>query len=72
MPVALPLEKMTTREKLCAMEEIWDNLAHRPSQVPSPAWHGEELKLREERLAKNLTHFSDWSEAKLRIRRQAQ
>jgi hypothetical protein len=54
------------------MEEIWDNLAHRPSQIPSPAWHGEELKIREERLAKGLTRFSDWSDAKLRIRQQAQ
>ena len=72
MQVVLPLEKMTTREKLCAIEEIWETLAHVPSQVPSPDWHGEELKLREERLAKGLTHFSDWSEAKQRIRQQAQ
>ena len=72
MQVALPLEKMTTREKLCVLETVWDDLAHNPSEVPSPAWHGEELKAREERLAKGLTHFSDWSEAKHRIRGQVQ
>ncbi len=70
MPTTLPLEKMTTQEKLCALEEIWNDLAHAPAQVPSPVWHGEELKAREERLAKGLTHFSDWSEARKRIREQ--
>lgn len=72
MQVVLPLDKMTTQEKLCALEEIWDDLARTPSLVPCPAWHGEELKVREERLAKGLTHFSDWSEAKRRIREQVQ
>ena len=70
MQPALPLDKMTTQDKLRALEEIWDDLAHTPGQVPSPAWHGEELKAREARLAKGLTHFSDWSDAKQRIRGQ--
>ena len=70
MHVALPLEKMTTQDKLSVIEEIWDDLAHNPTQVPSPVWHGEELKAREERLAKGLTRFSDWSDAKQRIREQ--
>ncbi len=70
MQIALPLEKMTTQDKLRALGEIWDDLAHNPAQLPGPAWHGEELKAREERLAKGLTHFSDWAEAKQRIREQ--
>ena len=70
MQVVLPLEKMTTREKLCAIEEIWDSLSHAPGQVSCPAWHGEELKIREERLAQGQTRFSDWAEAKQRIREQ--
>ncbi len=70
MHVALPLEKMTTQDKLGVIEEIWDDLTHNPTQVPSPVWHGEELKAREERLAKGMTRFSDWSDAKQRIREQ--
>lgn len=70
MNVALPLDKMTTQEKLRVLEEIWDDLSHTPENVPYPVWHGEELKVREERLAKGLTHFSDWAEAKQRIRGQ--
>lgn len=72
MQVTLPLEKMTTQEKLCALESIWEDLAKSPSEVPSPSWHGEELKAREGRLAKGLAHFSDWAEAKQRIRGQVQ
>lgn len=70
MQTVLPLDTMTTQDKLRAFEEIWNDLAHTPSQVPSPAWHGEELKAREKRLANGSTHFSDWSEAKQRIRGQ--
>lgn len=70
MNTSLPLEKMTTQDKLRILEEVWDDLAKTPSEIPAPVWHGEELKAREERLAKGLTHFSDWSEAKERIRGQ--
>lgn len=72
MSVVIPLDKMTTQEKLCALEELWDDLAHTPANVPSPGWHGEELSVREERFAKGLTHFSDWAEVKDRIRGQVQ
>ncbi|MBN2685659.1 MAG: addiction module protein [Pontiellaceae bacterium] len=70
MSAVLPLDKMTTQEKLRALEAIWDDLAHTPESIPSPDWQGEELNVREERLAKGLTHFSDWTEAKDRIRGQ--
>ena len=70
MGAVLPLDKMTTQEKLRALEAIWDDLSHAPVDIPSPSWQGEELKGREERLAKGLTHFSDWTEAKDRIRGQ--
>jgi len=70
MQITLPLDKMTTQEKLRTLETIWDDLSHVPEGIPNPAWHGEELKAREERLAKKLTHFSDWTEAKQRIREQ--
>ncbi|VGO21620.1 hypothetical protein SCARR_03694 [Pontiella sulfatireligans] len=43
MSTALALDKMTTDDKLRALEEIWDNLALTPSEAPAPQWHGEEL-----------------------------
>ena len=38
MQPVLPLDQMTTEEKLRAIEEIWDDLLRRPGGVPSPAW----------------------------------
>ncbi|MBI2432916.1 MAG: addiction module protein [Candidatus Hydrogenedentes bacterium] len=48
MELAIPLEKMTVAEKLRALELIWDDLQRRSEDVPSPAWHEDVLKSREE------------------------
>ena len=39
MKLTLPLDKMTTEEKLLALEEIWEDLCRTPDNIPSPAWH---------------------------------
>jgi len=69
MTIGLPLDKMTTEEKLRALEEIWDSLAATPSEVPSPAWHEDILKAREEGARKGESKFLDWDEAKRNLRK---
>ncbi|HRE82333.1 MAG TPA: addiction module protein [Opitutaceae bacterium] len=34
------IQKMTTSERLAAMEQLWDALCHEPTEPISPAWHG--------------------------------
>lgn len=70
MKVVIPLDKMTVPEKLRALEELWDDLQRTPDGVPSPAWHGDVLKARENRVAEGSSQFHDWPEAKSRIRRR--
>lgn len=70
MKTPLALEKMTVKEKLQVMEAIWDDLCQKEDQVPSPDWHGSVLAEREKRLASGETRFSDWEEAKERIRKR--
>ncbi len=41
------------------------------SKVKSPAWHAEELKATEKLVKSGQANFSDWEEAKVRIRRKA-
>lgn len=41
------------------------------SKVKSPAWHAEELKATEKLVKSGQAKFSDWEEAKIRIRRKA-
>jgi len=67
MQVTLPLDKMTTSDKLRAIEELWEDLQKSSEQVPSPSWHEDVLNAREGRVKEGASSFSDWSEAKRRI-----
>ena len=71
MKTAVALDKLTVAEKLGVMEAIWDDLCRDESRVPSPAWHGEVLAGREARISSGEAKFSDWEQAKKRIRRRA-
>lgn len=68
MKLAIPLDQMTTAEKLRALEQIWENLCRTPNEVPSPSWHADVLQDREKRIQQGSSQFVDWSEAKERIR----
>jgi hypothetical protein len=67
---ALPLDEMSVEEKLQAMEAIWASLSANPEAIESPAWHEEELRVREARVASGEAKFIDWEKAKEGIRRQ--
>lgn len=68
MQTALPLEKMSTEEKIQVMELIWDDLCKNEESLTSPLWHGEILQEREEKIKKGGDKFVDWEEAKKHIR----
>ena len=66
--VVLPLERMTVAEKLEVIDRIMEDFSRTPASVPSPAWHGEELKRREEALKNGTDRFISLEEADRRIR----
>jgi hypothetical protein len=66
MPITLPLDQMTVKEKLAIMELLWEDLARTPGAIESPPWHKDVLDERSARTA----HFTDWEKAKTRIRRK--
>jgi putative addiction module component (TIGR02574 family) len=35
----LPLDQMSTKDKLQAMEALWESLAREGDEIPSPDWH---------------------------------
>lgn len=70
MPVTLPLKEMTLQEKLAAMESLWEDLAHTPEAVESPAWHKDILDERRQRLAEGKSRLVDWETAKAEIRKK--
>ena len=71
MPVALPLQKMSRDEKLRAMEALWADLSQDEDRFESPAWHAQTLREAERAVKTGKARFSDWEEAKKRIRRKA-
>ena len=68
MNMTLPLDEMTTVEKLEALEQIWTDLIGDAGGVPSPGWHQDELADRLERVERGDSRFADFDEAKARIR----
>lgn len=68
MSYSLPLDQMSTAEKLRVIEEVWDDLCRSPGAVPSPAWHEETLRQREARIESGKAKFVDWAQAKKDIR----
>jgi len=63
---------MSRKEKLEAMEALWDDLAKNGSDVVSPAWHETALKETEDRYVAGQEGVSDWDEAKKELRNRFQ
>jgi len=61
---------MSQAAKLRVMEELWDDLCRSPEGVPLPAWHGEVLAARVERVAKGEAEFREWPDVKERLLRK--
>ncbi len=68
MDVVLPLDRMTTAEKLRAMETLWADLSRNADTFESPAWHADFLRERQQRIAEGKETFVDWEEAKRQLR----
>ena len=70
MNISLPLDKMTSLDKIAMMEQLWDDLCRDPESVPSPDWHKSVLEEREERINNGKAEFTAFEVAKDRIRDQ--
>lgn len=68
MPVALPLAEMSVKEKISAMESLWESLSKSPDQIESPIWHKQILDRRHKRASESKATFRDWETAKAKIR----
>ena len=68
MDVVLPLDRMTTEEKLRAMEALWADLTRNADDFESPAWHADVLREREQRVVEGKETFVDWEDAKRQLR----
>lgn len=61
---------LSPAEKLQLVEDLWDDLASSPDDVPVHEWQKEELDRRKANLMKNPGSTLSWGELKARIRRR--
>lgn len=59
---------LSPSEKLQLVEDLWDDLAAIPSDVPIPDWQVEELDRRKANLKSNPASGLAWDEVKRRVR----
>lgn len=58
------LKKMTTSERLQAMEALWDSLLYENDAVETPEWHDKILQERKENIASGSAAFTSLAELK--------
>lgn len=68
MTLTLPLDSMSTLDKLQAIEDIWSDLLRRSDDIPSPSWHGDVLNAREQKVKEGTARFLTVDEAKQAVR----
>jgi len=68
MSSVLEVKMLSKTEKLRLLETLWADLSEDESCIASPPWHQDALHESERLQAEGLATFSDWSEAKVRIR----
>ena len=70
MDISLPLDKMTSLDKIAVMEKLWEDLCREPESIVSPKWHNEVLEAREKEVNEGKAKFTAFDRAKERIRGQ--
>jgi hypothetical protein len=61
------LQKMSTAERLQAMEALWDALCHESEEPKSPEWHRGVLAGRKRRIQSGEAKFMTLEEARARL-----
>ena len=65
---AIPrFDELSSAEKLLLLEELWDNLAGEPAEIPVVDWQRQELERRYQEYVQNPSEGSSWSEVRERL-----
>jgi putative addiction module component (TIGR02574 family) len=67
-PIASSVFDLTPAEKLQLVEDLWDDLAASPDDVPVHEWQKLELARRKENLQSNPSSGASWEDVKRRVR----
>ena len=62
------IPKLSTEEKLLAMEALWSSLHQTFEDTPPPDWHREVLQQRMQQIEAGAAVYQDWNRAKIELR----
>ena len=62
------IQRMTTEERLRAMEALWDALCHESTEPSSPSWHEGVLDERRRKIDSGEARFLSLEEVEKRLR----
>ena len=65
-----PLLKLGRAERIQLVEDLWDSIAAEQPPLPVPAWKGDELRRRKERLQKDPSSALTWEQVAAQARGQ--
>lgn len=60
----MQIKKMSTVERLQAMEALWESLLEEETQIVSPAWHEDVLEKRKRKIERGEAEFISLEELK--------
>jgi putative addiction module component (TIGR02574 family) len=69
-PTDISIFDLSPPEKLQLVEDLWDDLAATPSEVPVHEWQKAELARRKANLTNRPTSGLSWDEVKQRVQRR--
>ena len=68
MSIYADFQKLSITEKVKVVQELWDQIAASPEELPVPAWHRAELEKRQSEWASSPDPGEDWDVVKKRLR----
>ena len=66
------IEQMSVAERLRVMDQLWDSLARRDDEIPSPDWHQDVLTERKVRAERGEAKFLTLDQVRSRLRSSKQ
>lgn len=67
MDYTLPLDQMTTEEKMRVLQDIWQDLSKNAESFVAPSWHEDVLREREELVRQGKMEFHDFEDVKAEL-----
>lgn len=55
--ISIEIDKMSSQEKIEAMEPLWDSLLHEKEKIDSPSWHKDILTERKQKIESGKAKF---------------